>query len=71
MRAIFRAPISWAFYLEMLVFCLGILSQAATLSITGNATGQGFQNMSYTGDGLNVSILVITAGCFWNVTGMM
>ena len=65
---LFGAFVQWAFCLGILVFCLSILSQAATLSISGSATGNGFQNMSYSGD-INVSILTNTFGCFWNVTG--
>ncbi len=57
----------WA---AVVAICLLVvnLTDAATLSITGNATGQGLQSMSYTGD-INVSILANTFGCFWNVTG--
>jgi hypothetical protein len=43
---------------------------AVELSITGSSTGQGFQNLSYSGD-INVSILANALGCFWNVTGAM
>ncbi len=44
---------------------------AVSLSITGSSTGQGFQNFSFAGDDLNVSILANTFGCFWNVTGAL
>jgi hypothetical protein len=54
-----------------LLSILAIVAGAVELLIVGNATGQGFQNLSYAGDDLNVSILANTFGCFWNVTGAM
>lgn len=53
------------------VACLLPTGHAATLNISGNISGQGFQNLSYAGDQLNVSILQNTFGCTWNITGAL
>ena len=62
------APLQWAFYLGILVFCLSILSQAATLSmLSGNASGQGLHVFSVSGE----NITAFWNGTAWNVTGVM
>ena len=55
----------WAGCLVMLVFCLSILSQAATLSISGSAIGNGSQLFQVAGE----NITAIWDGFRWNVTG--
>ena len=59
------APLQWAFYLGILVFCLSILSQAATLSISGSATGNGSQLFQVTGE----NITAFWDGLNWTVAG--
>jgi hypothetical protein len=56
------AIISGIFY----IICLH--AGAVELSITGSATGQGIQNLSFVGDALNVSILQNSSFQGWNVT---
>ncbi|MCK9571222.1 hypothetical protein M0R72_19895 [Candidatus Pacearchaeota archaeon] len=61
----------WAICAGACFLAATVVGQAVSLSITGNSTGQGFQNFSFAGDDLNVSILANTFGCFWNVTGAL
>lgn len=65
MRLIFGALIAWTFYLAILVFCLSILVQAATLSISGSATGNGSQVMEIAGDNLTAW----WNGTAWHIEG--
>ncbi len=67
MRPIFAALIAWAFYLSILVFCLSLLVEAATLHISGAATGNGSQILEVCGDNLTA----FWNGTAWNVTGAM
>lgn len=64
---LFGALLQWAFYLAILVFCLSILTQAATLSISGSATGNGSQVLQVAGE----NITAWWNGTAWNVTGAM
>jgi hypothetical protein len=41
----------------MVLLCGCIAVDAVTLSISGHSSGQGYQNLTYTGDQLNVLIL--------------
>lgn len=51
----------------MLVFCLSLLAEAATLSISGSAVGNGTQILEITGQ----NITAFWNGTAWNVTGVM
>jgi len=48
------------------VLCGCIAADAVSLSITGHVSGQGFQNLSYAGDLLNVSLSQNATG--WNIS---
>lgn len=48
------------------LICGCIAADAVTLSITGHSSGQGYQNLSYAGDLLNVSIMQNNTG--WNIS---
>ena len=68
MRALLiGALLQWAFYPGILVFCLSILSQAATLSISGSATGNGSQVLQVAGDNLTAW----WNGTAWHIEGAM
>jgi hypothetical protein len=60
-------------WLAALAICFGILAAACMLagavelSITGVATGSGLQNLSFSGDILNVT----WNGTAWNITGAL
>lgn len=49
----------------MLIFCLSLLAEAATLSISGSATGNGTQLLEIVGQ----NITAFWNGTAWNVTG--
>lgn len=49
----------------MLIFCLSLLAEAATLQISGSATGNGTQLLEITGQ----NITAFFDGFKWNVTG--
>lgn len=51
----------------MLVFCLSLLAEAATLSISGSAVGNGTQLFQISGENLTAW----WNGSTWNVTGAM
>jgi hypothetical protein len=54
-----------ALYFSLLSI-LALLADAVTLSISGHISGQGFQNLSYAGDLLNVNISQNATG--WNLS---
>jgi hypothetical protein len=62
----------WGFlaFWSGIILCLAMLSvgQAVELSIVGQSTGQGLQNLTFCGDALNVSILQNGSWQGWNVT---
>jgi len=54
-------------FLIFLAFCiLSMLADAVTLQVRGHSTGQGLQNLSFTGDLLNVSLWQNGSG--WNIS---
>ena len=65
MRPLLFGALFWVGCLAMLVFCLSILSQAATLSISGSATGNGSQLFQVTGE----NITAFWDGLNWTVAG--
>ena len=60
------APASATLLILLALTCGCIAADAVSLSISGHSTGQGFQNLSYAGDLLNVSILQNGTG--WNIS---
>ena len=62
---LFGALLQLAFCIGILVFCLSVLSQAATLSISGSAAGNGSQLFSVSGE----NITAFWNGMNWTVTG--
>jgi hypothetical protein len=59
----------WAFWMVIFLFVIWLASLPASglsLQISGHVSGHGYQNLSYVGDTLNVSILQNGTG--WNFT---
>lgn len=60
----------WALWAGVCLFCVllagGMLGDAVSLSISGQASGQGLHLLNFSGESLNVSIL--QNGSAWNLT---
>jgi hypothetical protein len=64
-------PLAWILAVAAICTMLWVLSQSCqcvSLEIIGRSSGQGFQNLSFTGDVLNISLL--QNGSSWNLLAM-
>ena len=63
------ALVAWYAFIAVCILAFYLLADAATLSMTGSCTGQGFTNISVEADLLLVSINQTVNGTTWQIWG--
>ena len=63
------ALVAWYAFIAVCILAFYLLADAATLSMTGTCTGQGFTNITVEADLLLVSINQTVNGTTWQIWG--
>ena len=61
------ALVAWYAFIAVCILAFYLLADAATLSMTGSCTGQGFSNITMEADLLVAAINQTTNGTSWNI----